>query len=192
MVVSDRLHPPAALPPERELPPPTQLEVGWASKPVGTLWKTQNLLLLPGASYGNTHCGCDTKLRILFFRILFDFRRYCLSIKKQRKCKWQQDLFTIKNTNYECDVSLNDPTEGASVLPNQYSSPPERLTLLSSKTHTAQNLSSSRLLSINIKLKYEELQFSHVVWMSVKLVLSREEQRLRVFESRVLRKIFGP
>jgi len=43
------------------------------------------------------------------------------------------------------------------------------------------------------RLKYKELQFSHLFCMGVKLCLTlREEHRLRVFGNRLLRKILEP
>jgi chemotaxis methyl-accepting protein methylase len=52
--------------------------------------------------------------------------------------------------------------------------------------HSVQNLLSSRLLSKNIKMRI----YKTVI---LPLVLTfREEHRLRVFENRVLRRIFGP
>jgi hypothetical protein len=53
---------------------------------------------------------------------------------------------------------------------------------------------SSRLLSKNIKIKIYKLIILHVVLYgrdTWSLIL-REEHRLRVFENRVLRRIFGP
>jgi hypothetical protein len=60
--------------------------------------------------------------------------------------------------------------------------------------HSVQSLLSSRLLSRNVKVKIYKTIILQVVlygcetW-SLKL---REEHRLRVFENRVLRRIFGP
>jgi hypothetical protein len=56
-----------------------------------------------------------------------------------------------------------------------------------------QNLLSSRLLSKNIRIKIHRTIILHVVYGSETSVLTlREEHRLRVFENRLLRKIFGP
>ena len=56
-----------------------------------------------------------------------------------------------------------------------------------------QNLLSSSFLSKNIKIK-TELQFLPVVLYGCETwsLTLREERRLRVFENRVLRRIFGP
>ena len=60
--------------------------------------------------------------------------------------------------------------------------------------HSVQNLLSSSLLSKNIKIKIYRTIILHFVlygrgnW----LLILREECRLRVFENRVLRRIFGP
>jgi hypothetical protein len=60
--------------------------------------------------------------------------------------------------------------------------------------HSVQNLLSSRLLSKNLKIKI----YTNIIWPVVlygcetwSLTL-REERRLRVFENKALRKIFGP
>jgi hypothetical protein len=59
--------------------------------------------------------------------------------------------------------------------------------------HSVQSLLSSRLLSRNVKVKIYKTIILPVLYgcetWSVKL---REEHRLRVFENRVLRRIFGP
>ena len=60
--------------------------------------------------------------------------------------------------------------------------------------HSVQNLLSSRLVSKNLKIKiYGTVILPAVLYgcesWSLKL---REERKLRVFENRVLRKIFGP
>jgi hypothetical protein len=60
--------------------------------------------------------------------------------------------------------------------------------------HSVQSLLSSRLLSRNIKVKVNKtiiLPFVLYVCETWSLTL-REEHRLRVFENRVLRRIFGP
>jgi hypothetical protein len=62
--------------------------------------------------------------------------------------------------------------------------------------HTVQNLLCSRLLSKNLKIKiYRSIILPVVLyWCETWSLKSREERRLRVFESRVLRRIqvFGP
>jgi len=60
--------------------------------------------------------------------------------------------------------------------------------------HSVQNLLSSSLLSKNLEIKIYRTMILPVVLYGCgtwSLTL-REEQRLRVFENRVLRKIFGP
>jgi hypothetical protein len=60
--------------------------------------------------------------------------------------------------------------------------------------HAVQNLSSSRLLSKNVKLKIFKTMISPVVLYgceTLSLTL-KKGHRLRVFENRVLRRIFGP
>jgi hypothetical protein len=60
--------------------------------------------------------------------------------------------------------------------------------------HGVQNLLSSRLLSGNVKIKiYKTTILSVILYGSETLSLTlREEHRLRVFENRVLSRIFGP
>jgi hypothetical protein len=60
--------------------------------------------------------------------------------------------------------------------------------------HSVQSLLSSRLLSRNVKVKiYKTIILPVVLYGCVtwSLIL-KEEHRLRVFENRVLRRIFGP
>ena len=60
--------------------------------------------------------------------------------------------------------------------------------------HSVQNLLSSRLLSKNLKIKiYRTIILPVVLYGSETWSLTlREERRLRVFENKVLRRIFGP
>jgi sorting nexin-29 len=60
--------------------------------------------------------------------------------------------------------------------------------------HAVQNLLSSRLVSRNVKIKIYETIILHVVLYGCETLslMLREEHRLRVFEDRVLRRIFGP
>jgi hypothetical protein len=60
--------------------------------------------------------------------------------------------------------------------------------------HSVQNLLSSRLLSKNIKIRiYEPIILPLVLCGCETWSLTlREEHRLRVFENRMLRRIFGP
>ena len=57
-----------------------------------------------------------------------------------------------------------------------------------------QNLLSSRLLSKNLKIKiYRTIILPVVLYgCETRSLTLREERRLRVFENRVLRRIFGP
>ena len=59
--------------------------------------------------------------------------------------------------------------------------------------HSVQNLLSSILLTKNLKIKiYRTIILSFVLyWCETWSLTLREEQRLRVFENRVLRRIFG-
>ena len=69
-----------------------------------------------------------------------------------------------------------------------------RLKLGNACYHSVQNLLSSRLLSKNLKIKiYRTIILSVVLYGCETWSLTwREERRLRVFENRVLRKVFGP
>ena len=60
--------------------------------------------------------------------------------------------------------------------------------------HTVQSVLSSRLLSKNLKIKIYRTIILPVVLYGCEtwLLTLREERKLRVFENRVLRRIFGP
>ena len=60
--------------------------------------------------------------------------------------------------------------------------------------HSVQNLSSCRLLSKNLKIRIYRTIILPVVLYGCKTwsLTLREERRLRVFENRVLRRVFGP
>jgi hypothetical protein len=69
-----------------------------------------------------------------------------------------------------------------------------RLNLGNACYHSVQSLLSSRLLSRNLKVKtYKTIILPLVLYGCETWSLTlREEHRLRVFENRVLRRIFGP
>jgi hypothetical protein len=59
--------------------------------------------------------------------------------------------------------------------------------------HSVQNLLSSRLLSKNVKVRIYKTMISVVLYRCETWSLTvREEHKLRVFENRALRRIFGP
>jgi hypothetical protein len=60
--------------------------------------------------------------------------------------------------------------------------------------NSVQNLLSSRLLSKNVKIRiYKTIILAAVLYgCETWSLILREEHRLRVFENRVLRRIFGP
>ena len=58
--------------------------------------------------------------------------------------------------------------------------------------HSVQNLLSSRLLTKNLKIKKNRTVILPVVLCQTWSLTLREERKLRVFENRVLRRIFGP
>jgi hypothetical protein len=70
----------------------------------------------------------------------------------------------------------------------------ERLNLGNACYHSVQNLLSSRLLSKNLKIRiYKTIILPVVLYGCGTWSLTlREEHGLRVFENRVLRRIFGP
>jgi len=69
-----------------------------------------------------------------------------------------------------------------------------RLKLGNACYHSVQNLLSSRLLSKNLKFKIYRTVILPVVLYGCETwsLTFRMERRLRVFENRVLRKVFGP
>ena len=69
-----------------------------------------------------------------------------------------------------------------------------RLKLGNACYYSVQNLLSSRLLSKNFKIKiYRTIIFPVVLYGYETWSLTmREERRLRMFENRVLRRVFGP
>jgi hypothetical protein len=69
-----------------------------------------------------------------------------------------------------------------------------RLNLGNACCHSVQSLLSSRLLSRNVKVKIYKTIILPVVLYGCETwsLTSREQHRLRVFENRVLRRIFGP
>jgi hypothetical protein len=60
--------------------------------------------------------------------------------------------------------------------------------------HSVQDLLSSRLLLKNLKIRIYKTIILHVVLYGCETwsLTLREEHRLKVFENRVLRRIFGP
>jgi hypothetical protein len=60
--------------------------------------------------------------------------------------------------------------------------------------HSAQNILSSRLLSKNVKVRIYKIIIMPVVLYGCETwsLALREKHKLRVFENRVLRRIFGP
>jgi hypothetical protein len=59
--------------------------------------------------------------------------------------------------------------------------------------HSVQNIFSSRLLSKNVKIRLYKIIILPVVlyWCETWSLTLREEHKLRVFENKVLRRIFG-
>jgi hypothetical protein len=65
---------------------------------------------------------------------------------------------------------------------------------IKSRLNSVQRLLSSRLLSRNVKVKiYKKIILPIVLYgCKTRSLALRKENRLRVFENRVLRRIFGP
>jgi hypothetical protein len=59
-------------------------------------------------------------------------------------------------------------------------------------SHSVRNLLSSSLLSKNLKVKIYTYNFTFCLVCGTWSLTLRGERRLRVFENRVLRRIFGP
>jgi hypothetical protein len=84
-----------------------------------------------------------------------------------------------------------------STLTNQNSIQEEFQSRLNSRNacyHSVQNLLSSSLLSKNLKIKMKNTTILPVVLFGFETwsLILREESRQRVFENRVLRRVFGP
>jgi len=69
-----------------------------------------------------------------------------------------------------------------------------RLKLGNASYYSVQNFLSSRLLSKNLKIKIYRIIILPVVLYGCETwsLILREERRLRVFENRMLRRVFGP
>jgi hypothetical protein len=69
-----------------------------------------------------------------------------------------------------------------------------RLNSGNDRYHSVQNLLSFLLLSINLKIRIHKTMILPVVLYGCETwsLTLREEHRLRVFENRVLRRLFGP
>ena len=107
-----------------------------------------------------------------------------------------QDEATIQNDNSSIELVEQLQNLGTN-LTNQNSIQEEikvRLKSWNACYHSVQNLLSSSLLSKNIKIKIYGNTISPVVLYGCEnwSLTLREERRLRVFENRVLRRIFGP
>jgi len=102
-----------------------------------------------------------------------------------------------KKTDNSSFERVDDFKHLGTTLTNQNSIQEEiksRLKLGNACYHSVQNLLSSSLLSKNLKIKiYRTIILPVVLYGCETWSLTlREERRLRVFENRVLRRIFGP
>jgi hypothetical protein len=96
------------------------------------------------------------------------------SIERVEELKYQETMLTDQNSIQEEIKS--------------------RLKLGNACYHSVQNLLSSRLLSKNLKIKISRTITLPVVLYGCETcsLTLREERRLRVFENRVLRRVFRP
>jgi hypothetical protein len=109
-----------------------------------------------------------------------------------------RDQNTGQSHNLKIENSSFERVEQFKCLGTNYNSIKEenKRKLMSGNScyHLVQNLLSSSLLSKNLKIKiYNTIIFPVVLYGCETWSLTlREEHRLRVFENRVLRRIFGP
>jgi hypothetical protein len=101
----------------------------------------------------------------------------------------QKHSIKIDNGSYE-DVASFKYLKTELACTNRLS----RLNSVNACYHSVQSLLSSHLLSSNVKVKLYKTIIHPVVLYGCETwsLTLREEHRLRVFENRVLRKIFGP
>jgi hypothetical protein len=106
----------------------------------------------------------------------------------------QNQNIRIANESFE---NVTKFKYSVTTLTNQNDIPDEIKSSLNSGNacfHSAQNLLSSRLISKNLKIKIYKIVILPVLLYGCEtwsLTLG-EEHRLRVFENRVLRRIYGP
>jgi hypothetical protein len=101
------------------------------------------------------------------------------------------EIFYLRNVTYTTKIKVR------TTLANQISIQEEmktRLTLRNACYYSVQNILSSSLLSENLKIKiYRTIILPVVLYECETWSLTlREERRLRVFENRVLGRVFGP
>jgi len=121
-----------------------------------------------------------------------DKTKYMVMFRDQN-ARWSQNI-KISNSSFE---RVEEYEYLGTVLTNQNSIQEETKSRLKSGIacyYTVQNLLSSSLLSKNLKIEiYRTIILPGVVYGCEAWSLTlREERRLRVFENRVLRRIFGP
>jgi hypothetical protein len=102
----------------------------------------------------------------------------------------------VKNDNSSTE-SVEEFKYLGTTLTNQNSIQEEiksRLKLGNAFYYSMQNILSSSLLSKNLKIKLYRTTILPVVlyWCETWSLTLREERRLRVFENRMLRRVFGP
>jgi hypothetical protein len=120
-------------------------------------------------------------LKAIVFNVWSLYRSGSLKIVSGELAKYKLDLVGVQEVRWD---------KGG----NQQEEIRSRLNSGNACYHAVQNLLSSLLLSINVKIKiYKTIILPVVLYgcesWSLKL---REEHRLRVFENRVLSRIFGP
>jgi hypothetical protein len=124
-----------------------------------------------------------------------------LEVNADKTKYMSRDRNTVRGHSLKTDNSSIDRVEEfkylGTTLTDQNSIQEEtksRLKLGNACYHSVQNLLSSRSLSKNLKIKiYRTITLSVVLYGCETWSLTmREERRLRVFENRVLRRVFGP
>jgi hypothetical protein len=114
-------------------------------------------------------------------------------MSRSQKAEQKQDI-KIANRSFEDVATLKYSGTILTAQNRMHEEIKSRLNSGNACYHSVQSLLSSRLLSRNVKVKTQETIILPVVLYGCETwsLILREEHRLRVFENRVLRRIFGP
>jgi hypothetical protein len=119
--------------------------------------------------------------------------KLCLEKTKYMLLSRQNQDIKIANRSFE-NVSqfkyLGTTVTNQNLIQDEFK---RRLNSGNARYHSVQNLSSSRLLSKNLKIRIYKMTILPVVLYGCETwsLILREEHRLRVFENKVLRRVFG-